>query len=31
VENRYKCPECGIQLFRGVTNCKKCNASVNFD
>ena len=31
VENRYKCPECGNQLFRGVTNCNKCNVAVDLD
>jgi len=31
VEKRYQCPECGKQLFRGVTNCIKCNAPVDLD
>ncbi|MFX1445653.1 MAG: DUF3795 domain-containing protein [Promethearchaeota archaeon] len=31
MENRYKCPECGNQLFQGVMNCLKCNAKVNLD
>lgn len=31
VENRYKCPECGNQLFRGVSNCNKCDAAVDLD
>ncbi len=31
VEKRYQCPECGKQLFRGVTNCTNCNAAVDLD
>lgn len=31
VENRYKCPECGTQLFRGVKICNKCESDVELD
>ena len=31
VEDRYKCPECGKQLYRGVTNCNKCGNAVELD
>ena len=31
VERRYQCPECGKQLFRGVTNCNNCNTIVDLD
>ena len=31
VEKRYQCPKCGKQLYRGVSNCNKCNAPVDLD
>lgn len=30
-EERYKCPECGNSLFRGVKRCNNCKSSVNLD
>ena len=30
-EKRYKCPECGNQLFRGASQCKKCKVDVDVD
>ncbi|TXT58962.1 MAG: hypothetical protein BAJALOKI1v1_1510007 [Promethearchaeota archaeon] len=30
-EQRYHCPECGNQLFRGAKKCNKCKTSVNVD
>jgi len=29
--NRYHCPECGNQLFRGAKRCNKCKVPVNID
>ena len=28
---RYHCPECGNQLFRGTKRCNKCKVPVNID
>lgn len=30
-ENRYRCPECGQGLFRGVKRCNKCKSTVKLD
>jgi predicted RNA-binding Zn-ribbon protein involved in translation (DUF1610 family) len=30
-EERYRCPECGNQLFRGVRKCNKCDTTVELD
>lgn len=29
--NRYHCPDCGNQLFRGAKRCNKCKIPVNID
>ena len=29
--DRYRCPECGNQLFRGAKRCNKCKVPVNVD
>ncbi len=29
--NRYRCPDCGNQLFRGAKRCNKCKVPVNVD
>jgi len=29
--NRYHCPDCGNQLFRGAKRCNKCKVPVNVD
>ncbi len=29
--NRYHCPDCGNQLFRGAKRCNKCKVPVNID
>lgn len=29
VENRYKCPECGNSIYRGATQCFRCNALID--
>ena len=30
-EARYRCPECGHRLFRGVRQCHHCTSPVNLD
>ncbi len=30
-EARYKCPECGAQLFRGAKRCRSCKEPVDVD
>jgi hypothetical protein len=30
-EKRYRCPECGQKLFRGVTQCQHCKSAVDVD
>ena len=30
-EKRYKCPECGDPLFRGIKKCRNCNVDVDVD
>ncbi len=30
-EKRYRCPECGFQLFRGVKRCSQCREAVGLD
>lgn len=30
-EKRYRCPNCGNQLFRGSKHCNKCKVDVNVD
>ncbi len=30
-EKRYKCPNCGIQLFHGVKKCINCEFAFNLD
>ncbi len=29
--NRYKCPQCGYDLFRGVKRCRSCDSPVDVD
>ena len=28
---RYKCPECGYELFRGVRKCRNCKTELNLE
>jgi hypothetical protein len=30
-ESRYRCPECGHQLFRGARRCNRCKTAVDLD
>ncbi|RJR32993.1 MAG: DUF3795 domain-containing protein [Desulfobacteraceae bacterium] len=30
-ENRYRCPRCNTQLFRGATRCRECKEAVDLD
>jgi predicted RNA-binding Zn-ribbon protein involved in translation (DUF1610 family) len=30
-EQRYKCPNCGAQLFRGAKRCRECKETVDVD